>query len=281
MVLCCAQKVKEVKAVYTYSASEDIPLSQIKSTAIERAKIQAIADEFGTVVSQINTTRVENSNGQSTVDFLSLGGSEVKGEWIETIEESVSSPVFEQNMIVVTATVRGRAREIVSAGVDFDAKILRNGTEDRFEDSNFRSGDDLYLSFTSPVDGYLAVYLIDAEQQAYCLLPYRNQKNGNFPIKANQRYLLFDSQAVPPTERTLIDEYTMTCSSSSEQNYIYIIFSPQSFTKAIDNVSDEILPRNLTYDAFQRWLVKCRNKDENMKVQIVPIKIKKIFLNLN
>ncbi len=271
-----AQKVKEVSATYTYAASEDIPLSQIRATAIERAKIQAIADEFGTVVSQINSTRIDNVSGQSSsVEFLSLGGSEVKGEWIETLEETMSQPVFEQNMIVITATVRGRAREIVSAGVEFDVKILRNGIEDRFEDSNFRNGDALYMSFSSPVDGYLTVYLIDAARQAYCLLPYQGQKTGVYEVKANRRYTFFDPKSDSDLGKRKVDEYTMTCSDAAEQNLLCVIFSPNVFTKAVDAVTDKGLPRNLSYDDFQRWLVKCRKRDKDMRLEQHLISITK------
>ncbi len=270
-----AQDIKVVGATYTYSTSEDVSISQAKKTAIERAKIQALADEFGTIVSQINSTRVENSNGQSSVEFLSLGGSEVKGEWIETIEEKVSNPVFEGNMIMITVTVKGRAREIVSAGVDFKAKILRNGTDEKFESCDFRNGDDLYLSFSSPVDGYLAVYLLDAEQQAYCLLPYGNQKDGIYKIDANRKYIFFKADAVDVSERSVVDEYIMTCSCTSEQNIICVVFSPNQFTKAIDNVSDVSLPRNLSYKDFQHWLVKCRKCDKDMRLEQYMISITK------
>ena len=39
----------------------------------------------------------------------------------------------------------------------------------------FKEDDYLYLSFQSPVKGYLAVYLEYAEGQVFCLFPYRNQ----------------------------------------------------------------------------------------------------------
>ncbi len=267
--LCCAilghaQKIKVVSASVTYSASEDIPLTQIREVALERARTQAIADEFGTMVSQFNTTRVKNVNGASTVDFLSLGGSEVKGEWIETLEEHCSDPIFGQNMITVTAMVKGRAREIVSSGVDFESKILRNGTDEKFEDSNFKNKDDLYVSFVAPTDGYLTIYLIDAEKQAYCLLPYRHQTEGIYKVKANRHYVFFNVDKAPISETSIVDEYVMTCNSSIEQNLICVVFSPNHFTKSVDKVSDEKLPRNLSIEEFQRWLFKCRKRDKDM-----------------
>lgn len=270
-----AQKVKTVEGEYTYYAPENVTMEQAKRTALDRAMIQAIADEFGTIVSQQNATRVENQNGRSDIDFLSIGGSEVKGEWLETIGDPIYNIRYEGDMLIVHCKVKGEAREIVSAGIDFQAHILRNGTEDKFESEQFRSGDDLYLSFKSPVSGYLAVYLIDAESQAYCLLPYRNQTDGIYPINANQRYLFFNIKEATLIERPYVDEYVMTCEQESEQNQIYVVFSPNQFVKAADNQTKELLPRDLPFEDFQKWLVKCRKHDKDMNLQMIPIVILK------
>ena len=124
-----AQRVQKVTATYTYHAPENVTLEEAKRTALDRAKIQAIADEFGTLVTQNNSTVISNQNGSSDSRFFSLGGSEVKGEWIETIKEPVYSIKYEGDMLIVSVEVSGHIREIVSTGIDFTAKILRNGTE--------------------------------------------------------------------------------------------------------------------------------------------------------
>ena len=268
-----SQKMKTVEGEYTYRVPENITVEQAKRTALDRAMIQALADEFGTIVSQSNTTRIENKNGKSDIDFLSIGGSEVKGEWMETIGNPVFDIRYEGDMLIVYSKVKGKAREIVSAGIDFQAHILRNGTDDKFESDQFRGGDDLYLSFKSPVSGYLAVYLIDAENQAYCLLPYRNLTEGIYPIQANQRYTFFNIKEAPLQERPFVDEYVLTCERESEQNQIYIVFSPNQFVKAIDNDTSDLLPRELGFADFQKWLVKCRKHDKDMNLMIKPITI--------
>lgn len=261
-----SQKMKTVEGEYTYHAPENVTLEEAKRIALDRAKIQALADAFGTIVSQTNATYVQNRNGSSDIDFLSVGGSEVKGEWIETVGEPQYDISYEQGMLVVKVSVKGKVREIVSAQIDIKAKVLRNGTEDKFESDEFRDGDDLYLSFVSPVSGYLAVYLVDAEQKAYCLLPYRSQTDGIYKVEANRRYVFFNIKEAPPQERQFVDEYVMTCSRSSEYNQIYVIFSPQPFAKAADNDSAETLPRELRFDNFQEWLVKCRRIDTGMQI---------------
>jgi hypothetical protein len=184
-------------------------------------------------------------------------------------------------MLVVTAKVKGKAREILSAGVDFTSKILRNGKEDKFESEDFNNGDDLYLAFQTPAKGYLAVYLVDAENRAYCLLPYRNQTDGIYPVNANQRYLFFSQEEAPAEEQPLVDEYALTCERQMEYNYIYVIFSRNQFTKANDAASNKQIdgyagaPRELSYEDFQKWLGKCMKHDAEMNMKKIPITIKK------
>ncbi len=269
-----AQKVKTIEGEYTYHVPENISLQEARNIALYRAQIQALADEFGTLISQSNITQVDNSNGASNTSFLSLGSSDVKGEWIETIGTPEYQVNYDQDMLVITCRVKGKAREILSASIEYHAKILKNGVEDRFESHDFLNGDVLYLSFQSPVKGFLAVYLVDAEEHAYCILPYRNQQTGVYPILANQRYLFFDMNNASETDRVFLDEYYMTCSGKAEQNQIYVIFSPNQFVKAMDVGVNDSLPRELKYEDFQKWLVKCRLHDKDMQLtkQIITIK---------
>ncbi|MBR1545344.1 MAG: DUF4384 domain-containing protein [Prevotella sp.] len=270
-----AQKVKTVEGEYTYHAPENVTVEQAKITAYDRAKIQALADEFGTIVQQLNTTRMENRNGESNTDFFSIGGSEVKGEWIADVDDPKYTISYVDNTLVVTCKVKGKAREIVTSKIDFHAHVLRNGTDDKYEDEDFKAGDDLFLSFRSPVNGYLAVYLIDAERQAYCLLPYRTQMEGAYAIEGNRRYVFFSTKDVPKAEQPFVDEYNMTCEHSEEHNLIYVVFSPNQFVKAVDRDSDGVLPRQLSYKELQQWLAKCRKFDPQMDVRPIPMNVRK------
>lgn len=270
-----SQEVKTVEGEYIYHAPENVSVEDARRISLDRAKIQALADAFGTIVSQTNATHISNKNGKSEIDFLSVGGSEVKGEWMETIGEPQYNITYEQGMLIVRVRVKGKVREIVSAKIDIKALVLRNGTDDRFESYEFRDGDDLYLSFVSPVSGYLAVYLVDTDQTAYCLLPYRNQTDGIYRVKANQRYVFFKETTAPIEERTMVDEYTMTCSRSSEQNNIYVLFSPNQYTKAADNHSGELLPRDLSFEKFQKWLHNIRTRDNEFLCKTYTINVSK------
>lgn len=270
-----AQQVKKVVGTYTYYAPEDVSLERAKRTALERAQIEAIAEAFGTDISQYNSTRVTNKNGHSDIGFLSISSSDVKGEWIETIGDPEYTITYDRNMLVVKCIVKGNIREIESATIDIKAKVLRNGTEDRFESSEFHNGDDMYLSFQSPVDGYLAVYLIDDNGDAFCLLPYRNNADGIQKISANTPYVFFSEKHVSLEERALVEEYTLTCEHSIENNQIYVIFSQNHFVKANDNNIGELLPREIDGKSFQSWLAKVRRKDKYLNFNSKQITIKK------
>lgn len=270
-----SQKTKTVEGEYIYHAPENVTLEEAKHTALERAKIQAIADVFGTIVSQNNSTLVENRNGESSLDFLSIGGSEVKGEWMETIGEPQYEINYEQNMLVVKVSVKGKAREIVSSAIDFNVKVLRNGIDEKFESNEFYDGDDLFLLFQSPINGYLAIYLVDeANKEASCLLPYNGAGAMAYAIKGEEKYTLFSPSLAVEEDKPYVRQYYLQCKKQMEYNSLYVIFSPSSFTVSeTDREHSEI--RDCTYEAFSKWLLKLKKKYKDVNARTIPIKIKK------
>lgn len=277
----CAQRTEVWRGEYTYRGSLDETPEYAKQKALERAQIKAAEELFGLSITQTNLTNVKNNNGDSSIDFTSIGGSDVNGEWIETIGEPEYDLSIDGDFLMVTVKVCGRVREIVFAPVDFSARLLRNGVEDKYEDDEFRDGDDLYLSFQSCVSGYLAVYLLDDSGEAYCLLPYSHMQDGVFQINANQRYLLFSAKHSDELSLNIVEELYLTCDRDIEHNQVYIIFSPNKFTKVnddeggLDVVTDRILPRHLNNRDFHKWLAKCRKHDKEMRVDKRIITIRK------
>lgn len=260
---------------YTYYAPSNISPDEAIKTAIQRAKINALAEKFGTLISQNNLTIVKNENGQSSIDFTALGGSEVKGEWIEDTKTPETKISYEKQMLVVAVKVCGKAREIKNAKVNFSAKILRNGTEEKFESNTFKDGDDFYLLFKSPVSGFLAVYLIDDKQTAYCLLPYPSNTSGKTSIEHAKEYIFFSPKNALPTEARMVEEYRLTSEKVVEYNQLYIIFSPNEFIKGNDNLTSKVFPRELTFTDFHRWLTNCRNHDDDLQLELKTIEIRK------
>lgn len=260
----CAQSLRRVKAEYIYHAPENVTLEQARQTALQRAKIQALADEFGTVVRQDNATRVQNRGEQSKVDLISLGQSEVKGEWIETVGEPKYDISYDGGMLVVKCTVEGKAREIVGDKPVFDAHVLRNGTDVKYESDVFRSGDDLFVRFRSPVDGFLNIYLDDGQGNVAQMLPYRTEGFGATPIKGNQEYVFFSAK----DGGREVDEYTMTCNGQMELNRIVLVFSENVFTKV--STSEGLTDQK----SFLSWLGKLKAHDRKACSQTIAIQVK-------
>lgn len=269
-----SQKIKNVCGEYTFYVPENVSLNEAKQTALEQAKLQAVASEFGTIVSQISTGMDKEENGKTDSRFFSLSSMEVKGEWLENKGEPKYTYATdkENGNMIVTCSICGKAREVTTAKTEFIAKILRNGVEAKYESDVFRSGDDMYLLFQSPTNGYIAVYLIDETPTAYCLLPYRKDENGQQPVKHGETYIFFSPKHTI-NNANVVDEYTLTCSEENEMNQIYIVFSPNPFIKALDYQAKEILPRELNYKSFTQWLSNCRKRDTKMEVTVKRIRI--------
>lgn len=103
-----------ISGEYWYVVPENVSLEEAKATAIEKAKIEAMATAFKTVVSQTNTSTLKNENGKSQKSFHSYGGTETKGEWLGNTHDPEVNVIYENNMMVVTVKVWSRTREIKS-----------------------------------------------------------------------------------------------------------------------------------------------------------------------
>ena len=263
-----AAATKTVKGFYRYYVPRHVSRDQAEQTALERAMIVAIANEFGTVMSQNTRLTTQSNKSGESVDFYSSATSLVKGEWVETIGQPKFDITLDDGEIVVSCEVSGKARGIERAQAQLDVRILRNEGGDEAESSSFLSGDKCFLAFTTPVDGYLTVYLEDEDRQVYRMLPFHSQKNTTHKVEANKRYLFFSSTAGDS------EQYRLTASKDTERNTIYVIFSPNEYVKPIDRSgAEELSLRELTSDEFRRWIEKTRSLDNQLQVIARPITI--------
>ena len=259
-----AQRESKVRGEYIYYGHKGQTQGQMEILAQQLAQAEAIANEFGRGV-ESKTMLVINNNTEKFSQFSDI---DVKGIWLKDLKEPQFERIPWEEGIAVKCTVYGIAREIVSSTVNYKARVLCNGFDKNHERTDFKDGDDLFLSFSSPVDGYLAVYLLDASNTVFCVLPYYEQSNGIYEIKANLEYRLFSKEAAKGTkDEPYVDEYTMKSESGIETNMLYVIFSPNKFYKAIDSQGEDIQQlRNLSYADFNKWLGKCYSKDKDLTV---------------
>ena len=186
-----AQKVVTVEGTYLYIVPETVSLKEAKEKALYNAQVQAMADEFGTVISRRS---LYMSDGQQD-NFYLEGDGTVKGEWIQTIGTPVYECGFHNDELYVRCTVKGKARELNVAKVELEIDILRNGFAPEMSSTDFKSGDNIYLRFKSPVEGYVAVYLHDkANDEVMSLLPYKRDRISALKINADEDYVFFSKE---------------------------------------------------------------------------------------
>lgn len=206
--------------------------------------------------------------------FSSMSLTSVKGEWIaDTGEPTYEYSLDDDGCYVVKCTVNGTAREISNEAAEFEALVLRNGTTTRHSDTHFRSGDDMYLYFRAPSDGYVACFLADDKENVYSLLPYQETADDDVKVRRGREYVFFDPEKADKAHGR-VDELVLT-TDDMERNSVYVVFSPKPFARALDNHTADDIPRSLSRDDFARWLAKSRRNDPKMGVRIMNIEITK------
>ena len=286
LILLCAmslplfaakEKLTNVSITYDYLSNDrNESKAEAEIHAIEKAKRRALEKAFGVDVSSIvvsmDRENFEEGRLFSDEEFFSLGSTVVKGEWIETVTEKILSIYHDGDIWHVRVFVEGKAREKSGVPIDLQYAFINN-SHDKQNRTTYYDNDDIFLRFTSPVSGALCVYLIDNEKTAYCLLPYMRSDKGYQDVRANRDYVFFSSD----TDKEA-DEYVLTTQTAVEHNVLYVIFSPNKFTKARDrkgarNWRKQQVPRNLSYKDFVEWLAKIQTADKNMQVRTEVISI--------
>lgn len=273
-----SQSKRTVAGEYRMMVPSYMNRVEARLVAIEQAKIDALAKEFGTIVSQTNLTVMEKANNQSSDSFYSLGMCDVKGEWLKDLKEPVVTEAIVDGQLWMIVEVKGVARELKSAKINIESHLLRNGKEDKYESDDYRSGDVFYMSFRSPTKGYLAIYLLDADRNAFPIVPSSNEEE--FPIKRGERYVFVDNEQ---------NHLILTTEKPQELNQVYVIFSPNKFypENVVNSKKNPDLDKYLTeeyktvtplpyvpYKKFQKWLNELRLRDTEMQVVTKVLTIK-------
>ena len=272
-----AAEPQRVSVTYEYNSNDRNESQALaEQHAFEYAKRKAIEEQFPILVTSSTalSTTEQVQNDSSTLDehFYSSYQTIARGEWIGLPEEKVLESYHNGEHWVVKVHVEGLMREKTAKPIELSYAFIRNQAE-RENRIQYTDGDNLLLRFQSPVDGALCLYLVDAEKgpKAYCLLPSETEKKGYQPVSADKKYTFLDFK-----------DQSVVVNTSREQefNTLYLLFSPNSFAKALDrnggkNKDGDLLPRNLSYSDFQAWLVKAQTADEQMVVIREVIEIRK------
>lgn len=270
-----AQQTRSAKGTETYVIPRNMTIEQAEAEAVKQAKLRIIADNFGTVVGSASTMTFSNRDGKSTSSSFTFGDTEVKGEWIETTDGPHIVKRVVNDEFILDVTIAGKIREIISAPIQFQAKVLRNGTTDNCESDIFKHKDYMYMSFQSPESGYVTIYITDG-QNVQCLFPYNGLPAEYMKIEADKRYVFFSKEESGELDPRRVSQCMMGCKDDNEHNRIYMIFSPNKYSKAVDYASGGIeMPRMLSYEEFHEWFSKMKRIDKELTCRTFDITISK------
>lgn len=281
-IFAYAQQSKLKESTQTGFYSFPIPLNlsmqQARDLCIQKAKVNAIENAFGSVVMEGNASYTVNKTTgdklESNSTFNSISDVYVSGEWIEDLSEPIIDYKIIGNENWISTTVKGRVRELKKNPIMFKAKTLVC-PKINCEAEQFKNEQDFYLHFKSPIDGYLSVYLdVPEESTTYRLLPYKSKKEmGSFQIKADKDYFLFNDSL----KSNNIDEYTLTLTkgNESESNKLFVLFNPEKPIEKpiLSNVNE--LPLSISSNDFQKWLQTLRKYNVELQVEYKYLTISK------
>ena len=273
-IIVQAHELRTVTAAYTFYAPPGMSVEQANQTAFDRAVAQALADEFGMAVTQSTAMVISENNGSSQSGFVSIGGSEVRGEWLRTIGDPKFDISYRDELLVVKISIKGQVREITGNRPTFNIVTMRNGIERKDISTDFHDGDQLFLKFSAPVGGYLAIYLLNAVNgTATRMLPYVALPNAPMAIESGRDYTFFsphDAHGIPPV---VVDEIEMCCSVPTELNDICVLFAPDKFALPISAEDADATTCSIPIKTFYQWTASERIRNPMLQQKTIHISI--------
>ena len=184
----------------------------------------------------------------------------------DTKEPEVSI-AYENDVMVITASVCGKARELKTAEVELKMQVLNNG----FEADQFRSGDKVSILFKSPASGYVAIFFRDDNAGVIsCMMPYENEDGTVREVKSNKEYTyLSTADPIYPYQEATI----LVTEKAVEFDTFILVFSKKAFSMPATDMG-KFVPE-LSIEGFQKWLRKNRINDETMQTIEKTIQINK------
>jgi len=229
-----SQEVKE-EGDYKMIIENNMTQEQAEHICIEKAQTNAIEKAFGIAIIQGNSTFMQNNKTGEKVEthdvFNSISGTYVAGEWVKDLQTpSVKKVTDADNKVWIEAHVRGIVRKIKTTQVTFTAEPA--SCEDRkCITMDFNNGQDFYLIFKAPKDGFVAVYVdVPIQDTTYRILPYKQfHSQACVPVKADEEYIFFSKKYDKINSSASLDEMTMTLTDNktAETNKLFVLYSPE------------------------------------------------------
>jgi hypothetical protein len=279
---------------YQMKIEPNMTESEAKNKCLEFARIDAIRKAFGEVIIQGNSTFIQNTNTglktetQNVFNFYS--DTYVNGEWVEDKNEPIFNKSVQGNDTWISVKVKCNVRSLKNKEISFETKTA-SCPEIKCQTEQFNNGQDFFLCFKSPVDGYLSVYLdVPTDAKTYRILPYKYYSaEGSVFVKADIQYTFFSKKNNVIGNSTFVDELTLDLTQPGipENNKVFVLFSPKeplgkpllsntmvAESNQTTNKGAIELPAYLPSDEFQKWMQKVRRRNPDIELSSKYISIK-------
>lgn len=264
-------------------------VEEAKAEALLQARLNAIEKAFGTVIRGESHTWIKTTSGkkigtETTFDFIA--NNYLKGEWISDIGEPEINTIQSGDEIWYKCKIKCKVRELKERKVEFEAYPL-SCPQKTCKTETFNNGQKFFFYFKSAEKGFLTIFFA-TEGEYFRLLPYKQVPNNLyncFTVEADKEYIFLSEDNVYYNET--VDEMVLTTEYSNELNIIWVLFSPEEFSKPIlQDKSKELLdkseiennytmPKSINAENFLKWVQKIRTKNYMVQIDIFGITIKK------
>lgn len=261
-------QVKKVYGTYklNFSENKNMTIADAERKCEQLAKLDALKKEFGTNIIEQTYKEESQHNDEAQSDFYQLIQQSTKGDWLNDTKQPKYTYKCEDNQIFIRCEVWGEAMKKKDLNIDLDWKILGGNADLKSERTTINNEEHLFIYVKSPSDGYIAVFLQDAEGDTYCLLPYWDAE-PKFYIERGKEYFLFDTENHKDSRYKF--RYQLKTESEIETNKIYLVFSKNEFTlplmKPIASTDSQVRIGKCT-ENFGEWLVEKMKADDYMRL---------------
>lgn len=295
-----AQAIKTETGDYTIRVESDKSEQETALKGIEQARINAIKKAFGEKILQVNNSLLENYEGNGKVESQTIvtltSETYANGEWLEDIKDPKIEKEFIDGALWLKITVFCKVRELSNQTNQALSCFTASCPDFKCKTTIFNDGQDFYMYFKSPVNGFLAAYLeVPKEGKTYRLLPYQSQASqGSLIILADKEYFFFSPNHVSKEIKSFVDEISITLYDKSvpESNCLILVFSEKTqfgkplldnsknhLGKGTNSEESPILPASIGITDFNKWLINLRHQAKDLQVDRFLFTIKPVNQN--
>lgn len=280
-------EIKNIQGEYVHVVLSNESQREAMIVAENKARVRALKDAFGTIIQEVMVSKYDSETEQMKI--VKEGKNIIAGKWLA----DTRNPEFEvlEYGKKIKVKVWGKAKAVKTTSHNCKIELLREELKPAIENVGiyeYYDKDHFYVKFISPISGYLAIYGMEmsigedvnrASDEAYRLLPYSKSVESVYYIEPNKEYILF-SPKNPNGEETKnqVNSYRFTQSGNGlVYNRLYFVFSPNEFARPADKSAQKmktgqfLLPRSLSYDSFNNWLLQMESLDDQLYVEMLDV----------